>query len=194
MKDVRRLVVSIETMKEWVQDVQCELVKESIVAKLGSVRNDLMEAVRKIPRHQRHAATHIFVFMISAESRCQKPYTLLVQCLPTGGLKDQQARDLANKVIAVMVERDMNVVGVICTESILVFYYSILLAGFTTNGEFNSLRWKGNKHPLTVLQVRTEARSKYQRKGLSTLLNMLTPIGKMNTSDCVCCRGIYYWL
>ena len=26
-----------------------------------------------------------------------------------------------------------------------------LFAGFTTNGEFNSLRWKGNSRPLTIL-------------------------------------------
>ena len=49
--------------------------------------------------------------------------------------------------------------------------------GFTTDGEFNSLRWKGNTRPLTVLQVKTDARKVYQSKGFKTLMNVLTPIG-----------------
>lgn len=53
-------------------------------------------------------------------------------------------------------------------------YYNI---GFTTNGEFNSLRWKDNTRPLTVLQVKSEVRSRYQHKGFKTLMEMLTPVG-----------------
>lgn len=34
----------------------------------------------------------------------------------------------------------------------------------TTDGEFNSLHWKGNTHPLTVLQIKSEARSCYRHK------------------------------
>lgn len=54
------------------------------------------------------------------------------------------------------------------------------LIGFTTNGEFNSLRWKGNSRPLTVLQIKSEVRSIYQRKGLQSLLAMITPFGEYN--------------
>ena len=39
----------------------------------------------------------------------------------------------------------------------------MVILGFTSDGEFNSLRWKGNTRTLTVLQVKTEARAKYQR-------------------------------
>lgn len=49
--------------------------------------------------------------------------------------------------------------------------------GFTTDGEFNSLRWKGRSRPLTVLEIKSTVRSVYQRKGLKSLLSMLTPIG-----------------
>ena len=62
-------------------------------------------------------------------------------------------------------------------------------SGFTTNGEFNSLRWKGNKRPLTVLQVKTEARKAYKSKGLKTLMNMLTPLGKFTHFFC-CMHGV----
>ena len=56
--------------------------------------------------------------------------------------------------------------------------YNSLLR-FTTNGEFNSLRWKGNKRPLSVLQVRSDVRAWYQRKGLNTLMEMITPMGML---------------
>lgn len=58
----------------------------------------------------------------------------------------------------------------------------IIIIGFTSNGEFNSLRWKGNTRPLTVLQVRSEARSKYKNKGFRTLSDMLTPEGHRYTT------------
>ncbi len=111
IKDVRKLVVNISALREKVQDEHYDLVKENTARKLGSIRTELMEAVKKLSRHQRNAATHIFVFMISPESRSRKPYALPVQCLPIRGLKDQQARELANKVIAAMVERNMKVAG-----------------------------------------------------------------------------------
>lgn len=49
--------------------------------------------------------------------------------------------------------------------------------GFSTNGEFNSLRWHGINRPLSILQVRTKSRAKYAQKGYKTLI-MLTPIGE----------------
>ena len=55
----------------------------------------------------------------------------------------------------------------------LIDMVDMVILGFTSDGEFNSLRWKGNTRPLTVLQVKTEARAKYQNKGLKTLLEML---------------------
>ena len=53
----------------------------------------------------------------------------------------------------------------------------IVSIGFTTNREFNSLRWKGASGPLAVLQVRLEAQAKYMRKGCNTMLKTLTPVG-----------------
>ena len=126
---------------------------------------------------QRTAATHVFVFMLSTESRSRKPYSLPVQCLPIRGLRDRTVSDLLNKIILCMKERNMNVAGMCIISNIHVNIFIIIIIGFTSNGEFNSLRWKGNTRPLTVLQVRSEARSKYQNKGVRTLLDMLTPQG-----------------
>lgn len=58
---------------------------------------------------------------------------------------------------------------------------SVVLVGFTTNGEFNSLRWRGNTRPLTILQLMRESRAQFQNKGFKTLLDMLTPIGELHS-------------
>ena len=86
-------------------------VKENYAKKLGSIRENLETSVRRLSRHKRTAATHIFVFMISAESRNKVPYALPVQCLPIASLKDKQCRELANHIVAAMAERKMRVAG-----------------------------------------------------------------------------------
>lgn len=109
--DIRQLVVDITTLKEKVTDPQYDVVRENVASKLVSMRSKVTECIRKLSKHQRTAATHIFVFMISTETRNQKPYALPIQCLPIAALKDRQARQLANDVIAAMVERNMKVAG-----------------------------------------------------------------------------------
>ncbi len=111
IKGLRKMVVDISTMSEKKQDEQYDLVKENVARKLSSTRGELLEAVKKLSRHQRSAATHIFVFLVSPKSRSRKPYALPVQCLTIRGLKDQQTRDLANFIISAMVERNMKVAG-----------------------------------------------------------------------------------
>lgn len=59
----------------------------------------------------------------------------------------------------------------------MVCTWCIISVGFTTDGEFNTLRWKGNTRPLTVLQLKREACAKYQNKGEKTLLHMIMPVG-----------------
>ncbi len=56
-----------------------------------------------------------------------------------------------------------------------------MCTGLTTNGEFNSLWWKGNSRPLCVLHIKSQARSKFQCKGLKTLMDMLTPLSNIYT-------------
>ena len=58
-------------------------------------------------------------------------------------------------------------------------FTSLLFPGFVTNGEFNYMRSKGYTRPLSVLQIRADIRNKYNRIKQETLLNMLTPEGKV---------------
>ena len=47
--------------------------------------------------------------------------------------------------------------------------------GFVSDGEFNYMRSKGYTRPLSVLQIRSNARNKYSKKAKATMLSMLTP-------------------
>lgn len=60
---------------------------------------------------RRTAATHLLVFMISPESRSQKPYALPIQCVPYKGLSVGAIRALQNKIIEEMVKRKMKMAG-----------------------------------------------------------------------------------
>ena len=51
-------------------------------------------------------------------------------------------------------------------------------SGFTTDGEWNSLRTKGNTRPLSVLQIRSDVRRKYARLTSKKLHGMITVMRK----------------
>lgn len=98
--EVRNLMTELCVVREKCQDEGCDLIKENVASKLTSLRKRLEDSVKKLSKHQRTAATHIFVVMISPESRSHKPYALPLQCIPIRGLKDKQTREIANHVIA----------------------------------------------------------------------------------------------
>jgi len=83
----------------------------NIPSHLCSFRHKLVSFIKGVTRHQRTPATHILVFMISTEDRRRKPYALPVQCIPYVRISDAKIRELANKIIAKMVKRKMNVAG-----------------------------------------------------------------------------------
>jgi hypothetical protein len=111
--NIRQLVVDIKILVERVNDHSYSLIANNVAGYLCSLRGRLTEAVKLITKHQRTEATHIFVFMISSETRNRKPYALPVQCLPIASLKDAQVRDLANNIVAVMKQKEMKVAGTI---------------------------------------------------------------------------------
>ena len=65
----------------------------------------------------------------------------------------------------------------VCLLKCIVFILPLILIGFVSNGEFNYMRSRGYTRPLSVLQIRTDVRNKYNRMQANTLLNMLTPEG-----------------
>ena len=61
--------------------------------------------------------------------------------------------------------------------------------GFTTDGEWNSLRTKGNTRPLSIFLIRADARTKFARTGITKMINMITLKGmhiNMNIQPAFC--------
>ena len=85
--------------------------EENIPRILQTIRQKAISFVKGVVRHQRTAATHVLVFMISNEERNKKPHALPIQCLPYKGLSDSKVRELANHIITEMVQRKMKVAG-----------------------------------------------------------------------------------
>ena len=83
----------------------------NVPSRLQTIRQHATAFVKGVVRHQRNAATHILVFMISPEERNKKPYALPVQCLPYKGISDAKVRMLADEIIQEMVKRNMKVAG-----------------------------------------------------------------------------------
>jgi hypothetical protein len=131
--------------------------ERNLAGKLTQIRSKLSAFVKCLYRFRRTPASHIFVIMISSAQRRKKPYALPVQCVPYAGMKERDIRRLVNAVIKEMVNAGMKV------------------AGFVSNGEFNYLRTKGYTRPLSVLQIRTDARNAYSRAKEDVMLSMLTP-------------------
>ena len=94
--------------------------EENIPRILQTIRQKAISFVKGVVRHQRTAATHVLVFMISNEERNKKPYALPIQCLPYKGLLDSKVRELANHIITEMVQRKMKVAG---NDRILLMLY-----------------------------------------------------------------------
>ena len=109
--EVRNLWTEIASVVCKCRDISCDLIKENVAHKLSTLRNKSEDVVKKLSKHRRTAASHIFVIMVSSERRDRKPYALPVQCIPIHGLKDKQAQEIADHVIAEMVKRNMKVVG-----------------------------------------------------------------------------------
>ena len=53
----------------------------------------------------------------------------------------------------------------------------MLSIGFVTDGEFNSLRTKGAKHPLHLVQLIRDARESVSKKSEQYLLKLIVRIG-----------------
>lgn len=75
-----------------------------------------------------------------------------------------------------MAKRGMRVAGMLMV--LLYFLYNIRIVinvGFTSNGEYNTLRCKGNTRPLSVLQLKANSRAKYGAMGVQKMMAMLSP-------------------
>lgn len=106
----RQVCAEIKALASRMQVRECSR-EENIPRILQTIRQKAIIFVKGVVRHQRTAATHVLVFMISNEERNKKPYALPIQCLPYKGISDNKVRELANRIITEMVKRKMKVAG-----------------------------------------------------------------------------------
>ncbi len=107
----QKLTAETGSLMRKLQDTGYRPEQDNFQRQLKITKEKLTDAVRRLSKHQRTAATHVMVFMVSPESRNRQPYALPVQCLPIKGLKDSTVRDMVDKVIQTMVDRNMKVAG-----------------------------------------------------------------------------------
>ena len=105
------LIATVSRVIEMVADPLVNLVDMNIAHWLSTIGETMSSFIRDLSRHQRVAATHIFVMMISSEQRNIKPYAVPVQCLPYHSMTTQQMRNLVSQLIKEMVSRGMEVAG-----------------------------------------------------------------------------------
>ena len=168
---------------EKLNDPVYDTIENNLARQLTSLRSQMTTFVKRASRYRRNPTGHLLVIMISTEDRKRKPYAMPVQCIAYRSLKDAKIPCIANKVVQEMIQRGMKVAGMPYAKYILYASVSLKSVGFTTNGEWNSLRAQGNTRPLSVVQLRSIARSKYSHMGYQKMCGMLTPKG---TTKCIC--------
>lgn len=96
--------------------------------------------------------------------------------MPYSSLRDEAVRSICEKLIVEMNGRGMKVAGKLCVSMCCIPIIIFIMPGFSTNGEWNSLRSKGKTRPISVFEIRSQVRRKYQRLGFKALVGMITPI------------------
>ena len=181
----------LQTNQQLIVDVQAHIdifttQADSTGSNLTKLKSSLKSFIQDLSRQKRTPATHIFVIMISSYERKHKPYAIPIQCIPYTSMVHSTTRHVLNNIVQLMKERNMTVVGKfnlisLCnnadTSSLFAQWHKILL-GFTSNGEYNAMRNRGYTRPLSVLQIRSDIRSKYARLSKRTMQRMLTPQGR----------------
>ena len=85
--------------------------QHNIPRRLTQIRKKLCDLRKRITHFKRIPATHIFVLMISSDTRNKKPYALPVQWFPYAGLKESDIRRLISNLCSTMVSLGMKISG-----------------------------------------------------------------------------------
>ena len=173
----RELTVECTTFIDKILNPSYDRIANNLANQISAFRERALSFVKRVTKYRREPATHVLVVLISPEERNKKPYALAVQCIAYKSIKDAEVRKIYNNVVKEMTARQMKVAGVYgtCMINILLLIHYTIQAGFTSNGEWNSLRSKGNSRPLSIFEVRSLARRKYSHLSTKRMIGMLTP-------------------
>ena len=123
LEEGRELYVEVTSLIEILSDVQADLIERNVARRISELQSRLIVFIRGITRHQRQAATHMLVTLISPSERNQKPYALPISCIPYRSLTETLTRAHLNEVISEMTKRKMKVAGENANVCILQRYY-----------------------------------------------------------------------
>lgn len=150
MMELAWTVVGFEELIKKVRTFQVQLSvfrqmdNDSAFTDLTSLKSNMLSYLKDLFTKKRTAASHILVFMIADELRDRKPYAIPVKFMPYKSLTDSKLREMELQVEEAMRNAGMTIVG------------------FTTDGEFNSLRTAGHLRPISVLEIIKMSRNEAQ--------------------------------
>ncbi len=104
----KQLMVNVVAAVEKLDDDEVDVISENVAASLANMKVELSGFIKFLSKHQRKAATHIWVVMISPES---KPCALPVQCIPYRNITAAKGRQIIDSLLKEMKARDMSVAG-----------------------------------------------------------------------------------
>ena len=147
---------------------------------VNSLASQYSQYLRNFYKKKRTSASHVVVTMLSDERRSTKPYALPVRYVPCTTLKDQDIRTFNQELKQEMKKRNMILAGtatnysfvvliahrVRFSDTVWVFWHFL---GTVTDGEFCSLRTKGERRPLHIWQLIQDSREKARRMSKNTL-------------------------
>ena len=88
--------------------------------------------------------------LISKSTRARKPYAIQAQCIPHAGL---QVRAIADRIKWNNKEVEGNKLFIELQLQSCTTVTIIIISGFVTDGEFNSLCFKESIRPLSIVQI-----------------------------------------
>ncbi|XP_072017737.1 uncharacterized protein [Amphiura filiformis] len=160
LKNINWEILEISTLLKKAQEIvsdytQLKTRTNNDIKKVHAVKwDEYTRYLRDIYKKKRTPATHVLVLMVSDEERKKKPYAVPVQYVPYKSITDAEAKKIADGVKEKMVEHGLKVVGIV------------------TDGEFSSLRTKGETRPLHIWQIIHDIRAAVNRMSKNQLQKM----------------------
>lgn len=147
---------------------------------MRKLEKNILQYYKDLYCKKRRPASYLLIFMIANELRNAKPYAVPIQFLSCKSITDEHIRNLEVDIEESMKSNGMVPVGMY--KKFMYVYLTTLLEptsslklwsifniyrliGFTTDGEFNSLRSNGKRRPISVVQVIRNAKAKAREIG-----------------------------
>ncbi len=131
--------------------VSPQTVHSNVPKQLADLREELLPYLKNLFLKHCDVASHLLIFMISDEKRNMKPYAIPVRAMPFRSITDAKVRELRDELRDALTSRGLVVVG------------------FVTDGEWNSIRTQGSTRPVSVIQLMANARKEARKVSIKKI-------------------------